>query len=83
MNCPQGNPEEQKTYWTVIAVVSPPDDVLLESLIQSFGIPVKLIHEAVGSLFGLSVGPLGQIKVAVPEAYADEAKQLLEAKSEE
>lgn len=68
-----------KSAWVVIATVSPPDDVVLESLIQSFGIPVRLIHESIGSLFGLTIGPLGQVKIAVPEAYAEEAKQLMQA----
>ena len=68
--------------WVVIATVSPPDDVLMEGLIQSFGIPVRLIH-SVGSVFGLSVGPLGDVKIAVPEAYASKAKELLQAELEE
>jgi len=83
MKNPHSNSDEHNSNWTVIAVVSPPEDVVLESLLQSFGIPVRLIHEAIGSVFGLSVGPLGQIKVAVPEAYADEAQQLLKADLEE
>jgi len=50
----------------------------MESLIQSFGIPVRLIH-SVGSVFGLSVGPLGEVKIAVPEAYVSRARELLQA----
>jgi len=71
-----------KSAWIVIATVSPPDDVVLKSLIQSFGIPVKLINESIGSVFGLTIGPLGAVKVAVPEAYAEEAKQLMQAELE-
>lgn len=68
-----------KSVWVVIATLSPPDDVVLESLIQSFGIPVRLINESIGSVFGLTIGPLGQVKIAVPEAYAEEVKQLMQA----
>jgi hypothetical protein len=68
-----------KSAWVVIATLSPPDDVVLESLIQSFGIPVRRINESIGSLFGLTIGPLGQVKIAVPEAYAEEVKQLMQA----
>ena len=68
-----------KSAWVVIATLSPPDDVVLESLIQSFGIPVRLINESIGSVFGLTIGPLGQVKIAVPEAYAEEVKQLMQA----
>lgn len=72
-----------KSAWVVIAVVSPPDDAVLESLIQSFGIPVRIIHESIGSVFGLSIGPLGQVKIVVPEACAEEAKRLLQAELED
>jgi hypothetical protein len=71
-----------KSNWVVIATLSPPDDKLLESLIHSFGIPVRLINESIGSVFGLTIGPLGQVKIAVPEAYAEEAKQLMQAELE-
>ncbi|MDD4803455.1 MAG: hypothetical protein PHF24_11065 [Syntrophomonas sp.] len=74
--------ENRKSAWTVIATVAPPEDMVLESLIQSFGIPVRLFQEAIGSVFGLSVGPLGQVKIAVPEEYAQEATQLLHAELE-
>ncbi len=96
MNCPEcNNPDYDsnevcsqcgldlsQSNWVVISTVSPPDDVLMESLIESFGIPVRLIH-SLGSVFGLSVGPLGEVKLAVPEAYAARAKELLQAELEE
>jgi altronate dehydratase len=74
--------DHSESKWKVIAVVSPPNDVVLESLIQSFGIPVRLFHEAIGSVFGLSIGPLAEVKIAVPEEYAEQAEQLLQAESE-
>lgn len=64
--------------WVVIKTVSPPEDAILESLIHSFGIPVRLIH-SLGSVFGLSIGPLGEVKIAVPEKYVARTKELLEA----
>lgn len=71
-----------KSAWVVITTVSPPDDAILESLIQSFGIPVRLIH-SLGSVFGLSIGPLGEVKIAVPEALAQKAHDLLQAEFEQ
>jgi hypothetical protein len=65
----------------IIAALSPPDDAVMESLIYSFGIPVRLIP-SIGSVFGFSVGPLGETKIAVPEAYAEKAKNLLKAEME-
>ncbi len=77
MNNPGSDPAN--SAWKVIAIVSPPEDLVLESLIQSFGIPVRLFHESIGSVFGLSIGPLAQVKIAVPETYAEQAQQLLQA----
>jgi hypothetical protein len=92
MNCPECNNPDfdsnqvcsqcgldlSESAWVIITTVSPPDDALMESLIESFGIPVRLIR-SVGSVFGLSVGPLGEVKIAVPEAYASRAHELLQA----
>lgn len=79
--CPNCGFDLDKSAWVVIDTVSPPDDAILESIIQSFGIPVRLIH-SVGSVFGLSIGPLGEVKIAVPEAFAQKAHDLLQAEVE-
>jgi len=80
--CPKCGLDLSASAWVVISTVNPPDDALLESLIQSFGIPVRLIH-SVGSVFGLAVGPLGEVKIAVPEAYVSRARELLKAELED
>ena len=80
--CPHCGLDLSRSAWVVIATVSPPEDAVLESLIQSFGIPVRLIH-SVGSVLGLSIGPLGEVKLAVPEQYAARVRQLLAAEAEE
>lgn len=80
--CPECGLDLSDSAWVVISTVYPPDDVLMEGLIQSFGIPVRLIH-SVGSVFGISVGPLGEVKIAVPEAYVSRARELLQAELEE
>ncbi|MEQ8235416.1 MAG: hypothetical protein ABRQ23_01415 [Syntrophomonadaceae bacterium] len=80
--CPNCGLDLNHSAWVVIAAVSPPEDAVLESLIQSFGIPVRLIH-SVGSVLGLAIGPLGEVKLAVPEQYAARVRQLLAAEAEE
>lgn len=80
--CPKCGLDLSRSAWVVIAAVTPPEDAVLESLIQSFGIPVKLIH-SVGSVLGLAIGPLGEVKIAVPEQYAARVRQLLAAEAEE
>ncbi len=76
--CPNCGHDPCDSAWVVIATVNPPDDALMESLIKSFGIPVRLI-KPLGSVFGLAVGPLGEVKVAVPEGFADQTLELLKA----
>lgn len=80
--CPNCGLDLSRSAWVVIATVSPPEDAVLESLIQSFGIPVRVIH-SVGSVLGLAIGPLGEVKLAVPEPYAERVRQLLAAGAEE
>ena len=79
--CPDCGFDISESPWVVIATVNPPEDVLLESLIKSFGIPVRLIR-SLGSVFGLTVGPLGEVKIAVPEACAEQTQELLQAETE-
>ncbi len=79
--CPGCGFDISDSPWVVIATVNPPEDVLLESLIKSFGIPVRLIR-SFGSIIGLAVGPLGEVKIAVPEAYAEQTQELLQAEAE-
>lgn len=80
--CPNCGHDLSDFAWVVIATVNPPDDALLESLIKSFGIPVRLI-KPLGSVFGLAVGPLGEVKVAVPESFAEQTLDLLKAEWQE
>jgi hypothetical protein len=80
--CPKCGLDLGVTTWEVITTVSPPDDAVLESLIQSFGIPVRLIH-SLDSVFGLAIGPLGEVKIAVPSTYADKTRELLQAEMEQ
>lgn len=80
--CPNCGFDLNNCAWVVIAEVSPPEDAIMESLIHSFGIPVRVIH-SLGSVLGISVGPLGETKIAVPENCAAQAKNLLQAQPEE
>lgn len=65
--------------WMALKIVYPPDDIFVKSMLESFGIPVKLLREAIGPVQGLTFGPLAEVKVMVPLNRFKEAKQLLEA----
>ena len=47
-------------------------------LLESFGIPAFINQESAGSTYGLSVGPLGEVDVIVPENYIPQAKKVID-----
>lgn len=51
---------------------------LIRILLESRNIPVQLIQEGAGAAYGLTVGPLGNVSILVPESRSAEATQLLE-----
>lgn len=69
----------QKDVWVVISKVYPPHDIIIESLLKSCNIPVQLLRESIGVVQGLSIGPLAEVKIAVPESKAKEAVELIKA----
>ena len=67
------------TLWYVVARAM--DLTVAEipaGLLRSAGIPVYLIREAAGSAIPVSVGMLGGVTIVVPEAYYEDALELLE-----
>jgi hypothetical protein len=70
---------DQKTWYVVAYAVSMTDAEIPAGLLRSAGIPVFLFREAAGSsAIPVSVGLLGGVRVAVPEAYYAEAMALLD-----
>lgn len=49
----------------------------IKGLLESEEIPVHLQYESAGAVYGLTVDGLGEVKVCVPEEYAEEARELL------
>lgn len=47
-------------------------------LLESFEIPVELIGESVGKVYGLGGGPLGEVTVYVPANRKDEALKIIQ-----
>lgn len=56
---------------------------VVKSFLQSFDIPVILRNEAMGTVLGVVVGPLAEVKVLVPQPLAGRAQQLLEEQAGE
>lgn len=47
-------------------------------LLESFGIAAYTNQESAGTVYGLTVGPLGEVEVIVPIEKINEAKQVIE-----
>ena len=47
-------------------------------LLESFGIPAFTNQESAGTTYGLTVGPMGEVDILVPEKYLSEAKKVID-----
>lgn len=50
----------------------------IKILLESFEIPAYVNQESAGLTYGLTVGPLGEVDVLVPEQYLSQAKNVIE-----
>ncbi len=65
--------------WEVITEVSGELQAnLLRNLLEAQGIKVFLNQEGAGRAVGLTLGPLGEVQVMVPEHQSQEARQIVE-----
>lgn len=53
------------------------DAEMIRIFLQSNGIPAEALGESVGSIYGLTITPLGEVKIMVPEDQAADAIRLL------
>ena len=73
---PKGGRES--TRWIVVVDnVNPAEAAVIKGRLESEEILAVVQQEAIGSVFGLTVGPLGSAKVLVPEPLAERALALL------
>jgi hypothetical protein len=70
---------ETTPHWEVLAVTA--GDLraeLISGLLTAQGIQVQLSQEGAGRAIGLSVGPLGDVEILVPNHQLDEARKILD-----
>lgn len=68
-----------KDWKTLTKITDPINASLLQGRLQAEGIPaIMRTGEAAGSLYGLTTGPLAEIKIFVPSDRLNEARQLLQ-----
>ncbi len=64
--------------WVEVAVnLSPVEAAIIRGRLETSDIPALIQQESIGSVMGLTVGPLGSAKVLVPEAMAETALSIL------
>ncbi len=51
---------------------------IIKSLLESAELPVQLSQDSAGAVYALTVGPMGEVDVLVPDARAAEAQALIE-----
>jgi len=63
--------------WVLLTSVYPPNDLIIESLLNSYGIPYKILRREVSQM-PVTVGPMAEVRVMVPQQVLDQAKALLQ-----
>ena len=56
---------------------------VIKTRLETADIPVLLDYESLGPIMGITVDGLGEVRVLVPEARADEARALIKEEEEE
>lgn len=51
----------------------------IRAFLESQGINAILDQDALGQIYGLTIGDLGEVKIMVPQSQLEEAKSLLDA----
>jgi hypothetical protein len=69
---------DRKTWYIVAHATDLASAEIPAGLLRGANIPLVMIREAASSAIPLSVGLLGGVDIAVPEAYYEEAQALLD-----
>ena len=64
--------------WECVRVAGQLEAEVLRAALETAGIPVVTEGEAYGRIVGLTVGPLGDVRIMVPADRLDEARELVD-----
>lgn len=76
-HCSSCNFDLNSANWVIIKKVYTPNELIVESVLQSYGIPVRILRKEIAQM-PVSIGPLAEVKIAVPETAAAVALSLLD-----
>ncbi|MBE3573346.1 MAG: hypothetical protein IMW95_10430 [Moorella humiferrea] len=69
--------------WVTVAVRERAEALLIRGLLAAAGLPVRLVGEALGEIYGFHTGPLGIVQIQVPASVTEQARQILAGFQEE
>jgi len=65
--------------WEVVCSASGmPNAKIIAGRLETEGIPVELRYDAAGTIYGLTVDGLGEVKITVPADLLEKAREILE-----
>ena len=71
--------ENQRSHFVVVSRVQGELAAnVIKSHLESEGVPALLQYESAGRVYGISVNGLGEVKILVPEEFAERAKRIIE-----
>lgn len=75
-SCPNCGFKLNNSKWVIVTKEYPPNDLIIESLLKSSGIPVKMEKKEVSG-FPVTIGPLAEVKILVPDNLIYDAKMII------
>lgn len=75
-HCSQCGWDWEKSPWVFLTSAYSPNHLVIESLLQAYGLPVKVVNPEV-SQFPFCVGPLAEVRFFVPAACYEQAQDLI------
>ncbi len=69
---------KEKDFVTIATVQGDLTANVIKGRLECEGIPVFLQYETVGKVYGFIVDGLGQVKIMVPQKFAEQAKEILQ-----
>ncbi len=70
-----------KMPWVLLSRVYPPNDIIIQSLLDSCGIPNRVIRNDVPQM-PVTIGPMAEVRILVPGHWLDQAQALLDEMAE-
>lgn len=61
----------------VYTAMGDPEASVVQSLLESEGIEVRVARESIGRIYAISINGLGEVKIYVPEEFVEKASELI------